>query len=125
MAVSDWSTTAASNVLATTGVNFDEGQTPGSVNNSARELMAQLRTYFDTLEASIAAKQTSDATLTALAALTITATTWIKGTGTDTFAVENASTTCTSLGLGTIATQNANSVTITGGTISVSSVSGG
>jgi hypothetical protein len=51
MAVSDWSTTAASNVLATTGVNFDEGQTPGSVNNSARELMAQLRTYFDLREA--------------------------------------------------------------------------
>ena len=50
--------------------------------------------------------QPLDATLTALAALTITAGTWIKGTGTDTFAVENASTTRTSLGLGTAATQN-------------------
>jgi hypothetical protein len=53
MAVSDWSTTAASNVLATTGVNFDEGQTPGSVNNSAREMMAQLRTYFNASDALI------------------------------------------------------------------------
>lgn len=75
--------------------------------------------------------QPLDATLTALAALTITASSWIKGTGTDTFAVENASTSRTSLGLGTIATQNANSVTITGGSatgltsVSATTITGG
>lgn len=47
MSVQNWSTSAASNLLSATGVNFDEGQTPGSVNNSAREMMAQLRTYFN------------------------------------------------------------------------------
>jgi hypothetical protein len=35
-----WSTTAASNATADSNVNFAEGQTPGSVNNSARALMA-------------------------------------------------------------------------------------
>jgi hypothetical protein len=35
-----WSTTAASNSTADSNVNFAEGQTPGSVNNSARALMA-------------------------------------------------------------------------------------
>lgn len=75
MAFSDWSTTAASNILATTGINFDEGQTPGSVNNSARELMAQLK----------AGVQPLDATLTALAALTGAG--FIRASGTDTFSM--------------------------------------
>lgn len=43
MAFADWSTTAASNTNAATGVNFDEGQVPSTVNDSAREMMAQLR----------------------------------------------------------------------------------
>ena len=42
MAIKDWSTTAASNTNAATGVNFDEGMAPSDVNNSARELMAQV-----------------------------------------------------------------------------------
>jgi hypothetical protein len=43
MSFDNWSTTAALNVLATTGVNADEGQTPSSVNDGIRELMAQLK----------------------------------------------------------------------------------
>lgn len=35
-----WSTTASSNASADSNVNWAEGQTPGSVNNSARALMA-------------------------------------------------------------------------------------
>lgn len=38
----DWSTTAASNTNATTGINWDEGQAPGTVNNSARATLAEL-----------------------------------------------------------------------------------
>lgn len=43
MAFSAWSTTAASNTNATTGVNFDENQAPSTVNDAGRELMAQLK----------------------------------------------------------------------------------
>ncbi len=50
MALSGWSTTAASNSNAATGVNFDEGQLAGTVNNSARELMAQVRAAFEDAE---------------------------------------------------------------------------
>src|SRR3990167_11402530 len=44
MAFSAWSTTAASNTLAATGVACDEGQAPSTVNDGVRELMAQLKT---------------------------------------------------------------------------------
>jgi len=50
MAIGDWSTTAASNLNAVTGVNFDEGQSPSSVNDSARELMAQVATWYQDAE---------------------------------------------------------------------------
>src|SRR3990167_159084 len=43
MAFSAWSTTAASNTLAATGVACDEGQAPSTVNDGVRELMAQLK----------------------------------------------------------------------------------
>lgn len=41
-----WSTTATANATVAGGlntINFAEGQSPGSVNNSAREMMAQVR----------------------------------------------------------------------------------
>lgn len=44
-----WSTTASSNATITGGINaisFAEGQSPGSVNNSAREMMAQMRSIY-------------------------------------------------------------------------------
>lgn len=44
-----WSTTATGNASVAGGantINFAEGQTPGSVNNSAREMMAQLRSVY-------------------------------------------------------------------------------
>lgn len=75
--------------------------------------------------------QPADATLTAIAGLTLASGTLIKGTGTDTAGLiditsfgesliddANASAARTTLGLGTIATQAANSVSITGGSIS-------
>ena len=45
-----WSTTATGNATVSGGVNtinFAEGQTPGSVNNSAREMMAQVRGIYN------------------------------------------------------------------------------
>ena len=47
MAIKSWSTTAASNVNALTGVGlgFDENQAPSLVNNAARELMAQVAAF--------------------------------------------------------------------------------
>lgn len=44
-----YSTTPASNVIANTGINWDEGQTPASVNNSARQNMTDLRNAFNDL----------------------------------------------------------------------------
>jgi hypothetical protein len=44
-----WSSSASGNATVTGGVNtinFAEGQTPGSVNNSAREMMAQVRSIY-------------------------------------------------------------------------------
>lgn len=44
-----WSVTATGNASVAGGantINFAEGQTPGSVNNSAREMMAQLRSVY-------------------------------------------------------------------------------
>jgi hypothetical protein len=48
--VRKWGLTAAENASVAGGANtisFAEGQSPGSVNNSAREMMAQLRTIYE------------------------------------------------------------------------------
>lgn len=49
MALSDWSTTAADNDTAGS-INFAEGQAPSTVNNSARALMADVRTWYEDVE---------------------------------------------------------------------------
>lgn len=49
MALKDWSTTALNN--STVGsINFAEGQSAGSLNNSARQLMADSRTFYEEIE---------------------------------------------------------------------------
>ena len=50
-----WSTTATANATVAGGantINFAEGQNPSTVNNSARELMAQVRGWYTAAEAS-------------------------------------------------------------------------
>lgn len=82
--------------------------------------------------------QPLDATLTALAGVTVSADQVIYATGADAFAATglssfgrsliddaDAATARTTLGLGTIATQNANNVAITGGTIDNITLDGG
>jgi hypothetical protein len=46
MAMKNWSTTAASNATVDS-INFAENQLPSTVNNSARALMADVRTFLD------------------------------------------------------------------------------
>lgn len=45
-----WSTTPGNNVNSNTGINWDEGQTPSSVNDSARDTLAALRDWYDAAE---------------------------------------------------------------------------
>ena len=46
MAVKNWSTTASSNA-SVDSINWAEGQNPSTVNNSAREMMKDVRTHFE------------------------------------------------------------------------------
>lgn len=92
MPVSSWSTTAASNG-STLGIDIAENCAAANMNNAAREMMAQLKTKFDSIDALVgsASFQPSDATLTALAAITTAANDLIYATGADTFAVTTLS----------------------------------
>lgn len=49
MSIEEWSSTAANNASGVTGINWAEGQAPSTVNDSARELMAQIALWRDTL----------------------------------------------------------------------------
>lgn len=41
----DWSTTAASNATADSGINWQEGQAPSTVNNSGRQMMGRVAEF--------------------------------------------------------------------------------
>jgi len=71
---------------------------------------------FSNLLTQVQGKEAASANLSAIAALSPTNNNFIVGTGA-TFALESPASARTSLGLGTIATQNSNAVTITGGSI--------
>ena len=45
--IKDWSTTPASNDIADPGINWQEGMAPSAVNNSARSMMAAVKTWWD------------------------------------------------------------------------------
>jgi hypothetical protein len=46
MAVTDWSTTPASNT-AISGIDISEGCSPGGLNNAFRQIMADIRVFYD------------------------------------------------------------------------------
>lgn len=56
-----WSRTAASNATADSNVNWAEGQSPSSVNDSARSMMASLAGYRDDISGAIVTTGTSTA----------------------------------------------------------------
>ena len=59
--VSAWSTTAATNASADAAVNFLEGQDPGTVNDSARSMMAAIAKIEDDRGGALAAGGTANA----------------------------------------------------------------
>lgn len=111
MAVDSWSTTPASNA-STLGIDIGEGCDAANINNALRQIMADVKTKFDTVAAgSGAGLQPVDATLTALAGVTTAADNVIYATGVDTFATTaltsfmrtllddtDATTACSTLG---------------------------
>lgn len=58
-----WSKTASNNASADPSINFSEGMSPSSVNDSARALMARAAEYRDDISGSIATTGTSTAYL--------------------------------------------------------------
>lgn len=81
-----WSRTPGSNVLANTGFTMDEGQAPSSLNDSCRQLMADVATEFFK-SADIASATTPDITGTTTTSggyIHITGTTQIDGFATAT-----------------------------------------
>jgi len=66
-----WSQTAATNATADSSVNYQEGQSPGSLNNSARAVMAAVAKYRDDISGNLELGGTSTAyTLTTNQGLT-------------------------------------------------------
>lgn len=56
-----WSKTANTNASADSSINFAEGQDPGSVNNSARSVMAATKKYAEDRDGGLAAGGTGNA----------------------------------------------------------------
>lgn len=83
MAISDYSTTPASNT-SISGINISENCSPAGINNSIRQLMSDIKTWYDTAPAA-GSYQPLDATLTALAGVTTAADKLVYATGSDTF----------------------------------------
>jgi hypothetical protein len=66
MSIDQWSTTAGNNGSGVTGINFAEGQAPSTLNDSCRELMAQVAAWLanPTLVSTLGAFTTGDVKLT-------------------------------------------------------------
>lgn len=82
MAISDYSTTPGSNT-SISGINIGENCSPGNLNNATRQLMADIKTWYDTVAAG-GTYQPLDALLTALADLSTSSNKGLYFTGSDT-----------------------------------------
>ena len=112
--ISDWSATAGSNTDVG-GVNINEGCPPATINNAIREMMAQVKdqqTGADNDNFTVGGNLTVDGTSTLTGIPT--GPTAVAGTNTTQLATTAFVTTATGT-LGTMSTQNANAVAITGG----------
>jgi len=121
-------TLALANTAVTAGIYGSATQAPQYTVDAQGRLTASANITITPAFSSVTGKPTTlagygitdaqplDSDLTAIAALTPTLDNFIVGNGTS-WVLETPAQTRTSLGLGTIATQNANSVAITGGSI--------
>jgi len=114
--VSEWSSTPANNTDVG-GIDIAEGCAPSGINNAIREMMAQLKDQQSGTDAD---------SFTVGGALVVTGNTTLSSTLTVNSSVGSAGQTLLSRGaglspewgnLGTMSTQNASAVAITGGTI--------
>tara|TARA_R110000851_G_scaffold243661_1_gene396285 strand:+ start:677 stop:1150 length:474 start_codon:yes stop_codon:yes gene_type:complete len=114
--ISEWSATASSNTDVG-GVNINEGCPPSTINNAIRELMAQVKdqqTGYDNDDFTVGGNLTVDGTST----LTGIPTAPTAAGGTNTTQIATTAFVQAKVGtVGTMAAQNANTVAITGGTI--------
>jgi hypothetical protein len=102
--------------LTTARALVSDGSGDVSVSDVTSTELGYLDGVSSSIQTQIDAKQDSDADLTAIAALSKTDGNLIVGNG-STWVAESGSTARTSLGLGTISTQDANNVSLTGGSI--------
>jgi len=114
--ISEYSATPASNTDIS-NINIAEGCSPANVNNAIRTVMAQLKDQQDGTGGdpfTCSGTLTSSGTLAVTGGLTLDG---VAGTSGQALVSAGTSNTPTWSTLGTIASQNANAVTITGGTI--------
>ena len=102
--------------LTTARALVSDGSGDVSVSDVTATEIGYLDGVSSAIQTQLDAKQASDADLTAIGALAKTDGNLIVGNG-STWVAENGATARTSLGLGTIATQAANNVSISGGSI--------
>ena len=109
------STIASSNLTASRALQSNgSGKVEGSDVTTTE--LGYLDGVSSAIQTQLDAKQTSDAQLTDVAGLTPTDSNFIVGNGSN-FVTESGATARTSLGLGSIATQAANNVSISGGAV--------
>lgn len=108
--ISEWSSTAANNTDIG-GIDIAEGCAPSGINNAIREMMAQVK---DMQAGTDGDNFTVGGNLSVTGTTTLSTALPVASGGTGAATAGNART---NLGLGTIATQAASSVSITGGSI--------
>ena len=109
------STIASSNLTASRALQSN-GSGKVEVSDVTTTELGYLDGVSSAIQTQLDAKQASDAQLTDVAGLTPTDSNFIVGDGSN-FVTESGATARTSLGLGTIATQAANNVSISGGAV--------